>query len=134
MNRVWMKPIYAFFLISLVVFIASCKKPNELEVYSQWDVLSVGADKALTQLHGTKIFSVEWPYTNGCQSVNKFTVEENGRVIVVKTYGKENEGICTQDAGVKTATWNYTFHHKGNFEFLFMKLDGTYHSIQVEIK
>ncbi len=113
-----------FFVLFVLAF-ASCKKEDELAGYNQWDVQNVVNNKAIVAQHAKANITVYWPYSNGCQIVNKFTNSGGPTIIEVKTYGTSVGEICTQDAGIKSTLFEYTCHDKGSLEFRFLRLDGS---------
>jgi hypothetical protein len=116
-----LKLSYCLFLCLLI----SCsKKPIEVVTNSTIQLDSVSGINATTQ-NVTVNLNVKWFYTSGCDVFDNFTTTQNGNVYIIQAFDHTNNTICTQDAGLKNAMYNFTSANTGNFELRFISKDNT---------
>lgn len=122
-----------FALVLFTICFFSCKKSGEpVVLYTQWTVTSVAGEHATLRNQSLPI-TVYWPYSSGCDVVDKFEEERQGNIILVKTFGYVRGGVCTMDAGIKSTVYHFTPVSKGTYELRFLNIDHTYisHSVIV---
>ncbi len=125
--------ITASFLVIASLFI-SCKKneptgPN----YVHWPVVEVnGAQQA--NIGQAVSLQVSWPYSSGCDIMDKFAIKKFGNSYQIKALGYYDNVICTQDAGIKTRAYPFIESAAGNYELNFENPDGSVitHTILVQ--
>ncbi len=95
-------------IITILSIVLGCSKNNEIKKqYQHWDVVSVsGASTGV--VNETINITVNWPYTNGCQMVDKFESIQEGFNYTIKAFGYSSGDVCTQDVGIKSTM--YTFN------------------------
>jgi hypothetical protein len=76
---------------------------------------------------------VYWPYTSGCDVVEKFEVNIDANIIWVKAFGYYNNMVCTKDVGIKTKNFSIIPSSKGIFKIRFVNKDNSYiyHTLSV---
>lgn len=122
-----------FFPLLLAACLFSCKKSGEPGIsYTQWMVTSVAGEHATPHNQSLSI-TVYWPYSSGCDVVDKFEEERQGNIILIKTFGYTKGGVCTMDAGIKSAVYHFSAASAGTYELRFLNIDHSYvsHSVTV---
>jgi hypothetical protein len=128
-----MKFLFAM-LLALGSF-ACNKQSDEVESLSlvQYNFSNaVGPDSGL--VGQPAIFTVSYPYSNGCQVVDTFKEETNGNTTSIKAFGHyDKNAMCTQDVGTRSKTYTFTPSSKGTFTLRFTNIDNTYISRTITI-
>jgi hypothetical protein len=114
-----MRTIFCALLLILVV---SCNK--EKQDFEQWNIIKVEGPATGT-IHQALELKVYWPYSSGCDVVDRFEEFIEGNIINVKAYGHTANGICTADAGVKNKIYTFIPASSGIFEFRFSNKDNS---------
>lgn len=124
-----MRQLIFFIMILLTV---SCNKDPKTVDMRQWQMTKV--EGAITGAISQQIaLTVSWPYSSGCDVLDKFEESRNGNIIIIKAYGHREEGICTMDAGIKTKIYNFVSTNTGTFELRFTNVDNSFISHTVTI-
>ena len=115
-------------LITALVLTAffSCSKDGDKGkndiVYSAWPIVKV--EGAITGSVNQVIpITVNWPYKNGCEIVDKFAESRSGMSVVITTLGYTKVGMCTQELGTKNAIYNFIATQSGVYELKFVNHD-----------
>jgi hypothetical protein len=116
-----------FFIGFCILILFSCRKSNDISGidYTQWPISKVEGPivanaKELIEL------KVYWPYSSGCDILDKFEIYKTGNIINIIAYGHTAADVCTQDAGLKTRTYNFSSTVPGVFELRFLNKDNSY--------
>jgi hypothetical protein len=115
------------------VSLFACKKENvDDPVYFQRMVTKVEGTFNGTISQPVDI-TVYWPYSNGCDVLEKFTKSQQGNIISIKAFGYTKAGLCTQDAGIKTKMFSFKSAIPGVFELRFYNPDNSFvtHTITI---
>lgn len=111
------------FIFSMLIF-AACKKENDAPqvVYSAWPVNKIeGA--TIGSVNQEIPITVSWPYSTGCDIVDKFHESPSANTVTVTTLGYTIKGPCTMDAGVKTSTYRFKATSAGTYTLKFVNND-----------
>jgi len=113
-------------IASFVICMVACKKEENVpaDPERQWIVVKVQGDTTAA-VNAAVPITVFWPYSNGCNLVNRFSEEKSASNIDIKAFGHVGTGICTQDAGVKTVVYNFKSSVTGSFTLRFFSPDGS---------
>jgi len=109
--------------LTIVGFIG-CSKENKDNniIYSAWPIAKV--EGATTGTINQPIpITVSWPYSSGCDLVDKFAESNAGNTVTITTLGYKSKGICTMDTGIKTIIYNFTTKKSGVYELKFVNHD-----------
>ncbi|MEO5943759.1 MAG: hypothetical protein ABIP30_07290 [Ferruginibacter sp.] len=113
------------FLILLSIFLFSCSKNNEPKILlSQWNITNIDGQAAAKKNEPVSL-TVYWPFSSGCDILDKFESSQQGNIIIIKAYGHTSGGICTMNAGIKTKVYTFTPSGVGNFELRFISRDSS---------
>ncbi len=125
---------FTAYLLIIALLFNSCKKENAEDInYTHWPVVQVdGVQQATIGQNIT--LTVHWPYSSGCDIVDKFETKKLGSVYSIKTLGYYEDKICTQDAGIKTITYLFSATSAGTYDLNFENPDGSVitHTILVQ--
>jgi hypothetical protein len=110
--------------LAVVGFIgcAKDKDKNNDNVYSSWPIIKVDGATRCTINQSIPI-TVSWPFTSGCDLVDKFAESSNGNTLTITTLGYTVKAYCTMDAGVKTIVYNFKPTKAGVYELKFVNND-----------
>ncbi len=118
----------------LLLLVSSCKKNAVGEQqYRHWLVESVAGGGTIN-VNDTLPLTVFWPYSNGCDLVDKFEENRKSSVIYIKAMGYNRGGICTMDAGIKATSYKFVAPSAGTYELRFLRPDSSFiaHTVQVQ--
>ena len=116
---------FTAYLIIVALIFNSCKKDSAEEVnYTHWPIVQVdGAQQAIV---GQNIMlTVHWPYSSGCDVLEKFDTKNVATVYTIKALGYYQNSICTQDAGIKTKEYLFSASVAGSYELNFVNPNGS---------
>lgn len=114
------------FSILCIVSFLSCKKEETQDpVYFQRIITKVEGDTTGTVNQVIDI-TVYWPFSSGCDILDRFEEQRTGSTLTIKAIGHFYNGVCTQDAGIKTRIYKFSSSVKGNFELRFYNPDNTF--------
>lgn len=118
----------------LILFTVSCNKNKDSIIIDvrQWQMTKVVGASTGT-INQQIALTVSWPYSSGCDVLDKFEESRNGNIIIVKAYGHSEDGPCTMDAGYKTKIYNFVSTQTGTFELRFTNIDNSFISHTVTI-
>lgn len=125
--------IAAYYLV-ITLLIASCKKTDPVYPdYTHWPVVEVDGSQQATVAQPVSLI-VSWPYSSGCDVMDKFETKKLGNIYSIKALGYYNDVICTQDAGIKTREYIFQAAAAGTYELNFENPDGSVitHTILVQ--
>jgi hypothetical protein len=115
--------VLLLFLMSSWIW--SCKKQEQANptALRQWVITQVQG-QATASVHQTASFVVSWPYSNGCDYIERFDQQQSGNTFSIKMMGGNRGGLCTQDAGIKTTNFQFMPHSAGTYTLRFLSADG----------
>jgi len=129
-----MKQYLILFLLAISSLL-SCKKDSQDNTFIQHDMSAVSGP-ASGAVNEAVVLTVSYPYSNGCDVIDKFEQETNGSIVSIKAYSKPvpKNAVCTQDTGTKTTSYNFVSSTTGTFELRFFNRDGSFisHTIVVQ--
>ncbi len=117
------------FAILISIGFISCKKRdnhNSSIEPAQWNMTKVDGNGSgiVNQLIPLLVY---YPTSSGCDILDSFTQSYQGNIILIKAFGHTNtSSICTQDASIKTKTFNFEPIAKGTYELRFVNKDNSY--------
>lgn len=121
-------------LITLAVSaLVSCEDEQE-ECISYQEVPAVLVNGPTSGLIDQDIsLSVSLTYSNGCGFFDRFESTASGDSILIKTTGKYQGCVCTQDLPTRVSTYNFRSARTGDFVLIFPGIgsDTLYHSISI---
>ena len=116
--------IYSLCLFSVAALFTACKKDSPDQDYGHWPVVDVeGAQQAAVA--DTVRLLVSWPYSSGCDVMDKFQTKKEGTLHTITALGYTEVAICTQDAGIKTKEYLFVATSAGNYTLDFVNPDGS---------
>jgi|GEM_PF-3461417 len=122
----------AFFATTLI----ACKKDGDEYTQSfHHDVTSVTGPTTVS-VNTAVTLTVTYPYSNGCDYVERFEETKDGKTITLKAMSKPVlvNTVCTQDVGTRTIEYKFTPSSTGVYELKFLKTNGTFvtHNVTVQ--
>ena len=125
------------FFISVFLCVSCSKENSDPEnpstATTQWMIENVrGPDTGKT--NDSIALLVSWPFASGCDVLDSFVQTQQGYEVYVKALGHTNYGFCSDNAGVKTATFYFFTASPGTYELKFLNPDNSYllHIIKID--
>ena len=109
---------HIFFFVILLSFY-SCKK--EYEVIEHYVIDVVGPEKGKT---GEKIIFQVTAYGGDCDAIDEFKDSKEGFEIVISTYIRSWNGMCTQSFSEFSKNYYFKERKAGTFTLKFKSYDG----------
>lgn len=114
----------AAILLVLATAFTACKKDSPEQDYNHWPVIEInGVQQAAVA--DTVSLLVSWPYSSGCDVMDKFLTKKEGTLHTITALGYTEDAICTQDAGIKTKEYLFVATSPGNYTLDFVNPDGS---------
>ncbi len=131
-----LKNLKFFFLIFISSLIISCDnnddENNECIEYEVGYVASVNAPTS-GNVNETINIEVNFGVFNGCGGFGKFIETENGNVRTIELEAKYEGCICTQDAPIRTANYEFTASNTGEYELNFKSSPTEFITVNITI-
>lgn len=117
-----LKILNFFVLIFISSFIISCNNDdyenNTCISYETGYVTSVNAPTT-GNVNETITIAVNFGVFNGCGRFEKFTETDNGNMKTIEVEAKYEGCICTQEAPIRTANYEFTARDAGEYKLNF---------------
>lgn len=131
-----MKPITLVAILLLCLFgTVACKKDTVVPSEKVHEISSVSGPTTAS-VNTSITLTVTYPYSNGCDFIERFTESRSGNTVTLKAVTKpvRSDAVCTQDAGLRTIAYPFTASATGTYLLRFLKSDGSSidHSITVQ--